>query len=67
MIMIWSWAHAPAMYKALSEHGGDEDGVILIPAGVPEPDWLERLWIMYAREPQRIETESGTVIIWAHA
>ena len=65
-IKIWEFEDAPEEFKALSEHGGDEDGIIFIPAGVKEPWWLESLWRSYGGE-QRIENPEGTYIIWAHA
>jgi len=39
---VWAWADAPAKYKALSEHGGDEDWVIVCPKGSAEDQviWL---------------------------
>lgn len=29
---VWLWREAPAEYRALSRHGGDEDYVIVCPA-----------------------------------
>lgn len=31
-IKIWRWRDAPQAYRDLSEHGGDEDYVMLVPA-----------------------------------
>lgn len=65
-IKIWEFHEAPAEFKAMSEHGGDEDGVVFVPDGVEEPWWLSRLWNAYG-EPDRYKTYDGQVIIWAHA
>jgi hypothetical protein len=66
-IKVWAWDDAPAKYRKYSTHGGDEDGVILIPIGVAQPYWLEKLWITYGVSPDFKETKEGTVIIWAHS
>ena len=31
-ILVWRFEDAPAEYRALSKHGGDEDWVALVPA-----------------------------------
>lgn len=31
-VRVWPWSGAPAEYRSLSEHGGDEDWVAFIPA-----------------------------------
>lgn len=65
-IRLWAWDEAPEVYRGLSTHGGDEDGVALIPKGVEIPWWLERLWSVYG-DADIIETDEGQIVIWAHA
>ena len=73
-IKIWAWNDAPEHLKALSQHGGDEEGICIIPDGVDEPWWLSRMWDQYG-EPQVVNLEPEElsisqkmcVIIWAHA
>ena len=67
-IQVWSdFYKAPEKYRKLSHHGGDEEGIILIPPGVEIPWWLERCWSMYGDDPQKETLPEGTVIIWAHS
>lgn len=64
--VIWTWKDSPAALSALSEHGGDEDGVAWIPAYVDIPWWMERIWIQYG-DPQIVDFgDFGRVVIWAH-
>lgn len=45
-ITVWAWEDAPADLQALSEHGGDEDWVALVPLKYSEAwrlGWLERI------------------------
>lgn len=65
-IKVWKFYEAPDRFRELSDHGGDEDGICLIPHGMDIPYWLERLWSVYG-EPQYCYTHEGTVIIWAHS
>lgn len=39
-IVIWKWWDAPGELRALSEHGGDEDWVALLP-DEDTPSWME--------------------------
>ena len=39
-ILVWRWDHAPGELRALSDHGGDEDWVVLVPENEWEPSWL---------------------------
>jgi hypothetical protein len=43
MISVWQWEDAPAEFRALSEHGGDEDWVALVPSELADVwiGWLE--------------------------
>lgn len=39
--IVWAWADAPPSLRWLSEHGGDEDWVLLTPPGEDCPGWAE--------------------------
>ena len=65
-ISVWRWADAPRVYKKLSEHGGDEDWVAIVPKGMPVPGWLDVLDA--CREPQKTLLDTGeTLVIGARA
>jgi hypothetical protein len=64
-IQVWHWRDAPLELQQLSRHGGDEEGVALIPPGVEEPWFLEKMWDFYG-PPERHDTPDGEVVIWAH-
>lgn len=70
-ILLWDFDDAPAELRALSKHGGDEDGVAILPAGMSAaPFWLERLWERADGPPycQEVRTSDGALVfIWAHA
>jgi hypothetical protein len=40
-ILVWNWRDAPGELRCLSEHGGDEDYVGLLPSGLDVPSWME--------------------------
>lgn len=42
-ILVWEFEDAPEEYKALSDHGGDEDWLALVPASYKDIwiGWLE--------------------------
>lgn len=79
-MILWSFEDAPKELCSLSEHGGDEDGLLFLPEGLELPWWVERLWNQYG-DPQVVEFKGpvfdkeaseyiylrGTVYIWAHA
>jgi hypothetical protein len=79
-MFLWSFEDAPEELRSLSEHGGDEDGLLFLPEGLELPWWVERLWNQYG-DPQVVEFKGpvfdeatsvsaylrGTVYIWAHA
>jgi hypothetical protein len=64
-IRVWSWKDAPDEYKALSNHGGDEDWVALIPCDLPD------LWVRLPFDAIYMSSHNvgllGTVYIGAHA
>lgn len=68
-IQVWAWEDAPAEFKALSSHGGDEDWVALIPKEFQwkmTPMWLEEPH--FGNDVSHHELPDGSVIhISAHA
>lgn len=40
MIRVWPFYRAPEHLRALSQHGGDEDWLALVPLSVETPEWL---------------------------
>lgn len=67
VMFVWEFYEAPEFVRAHSTHGGDEDGIIWVPNGVEIPWWMERLWSVYACDPDVIKFKDGLLIIWAHA
>jgi hypothetical protein len=66
-IVVWNFETAPAKYKELSSHGGDEDLVVFVPAGV---DVRYDTWLNEGRLGNRVSSysvEGGIVLIAAHA
>jgi hypothetical protein len=72
-IKVWAFEDAPKELQALSQHGGDEDWLILIPASYKQvmlqyglPTWM--LGTDSCNEPSEHVLENGDhVIIGAHA
>jgi hypothetical protein len=71
-IKVWSFHQAPEEYQALSEHGGDEDWVALIPKKhwekYGEPGWAASGSRFGCCDTSLHELNNGDVIlIGAHA
>lgn len=70
MIQVWRYWDAPEALRALSDHGGDEDWIVVVPATLDDLVRWSR-WIAQidtGGEPQRVERSNGTVVyIGAHA
>ena len=68
-ICVWEWDRAPQALKDLSTHGGDEDGVAVIPPSYSEiPYCISKLWSSGYIDPQIITASDGTrIVIWAHS
>ena len=75
---IWAWRDAPAEYRALSTHGGDEDWVLHIPAALIGEDGPVGMWHVTSGDEDsyvhgyghvdRHELPNGDrVVIFAHA
>lgn len=68
-IKIWEFYDAPETFRALSEHGGDEDWLAFVPEGRCEPYWLEPdsgSWFGCCSISRHI-VDGGAVYIGAHA
>ena len=71
-IKVWVFEDAPTELQALSQHGGDEDWLVLVPA-VLDKDWerWEPLWLSKTDTcdaPSRHTLDNGDVVyIGAHA
>jgi hypothetical protein len=70
-IKVWVFEDAPAELQALSNHGGDEDWLVLVPKDSADKidEWTG--WIMRldtCDEPSKHVLENGDVVyIGAHA
>jgi hypothetical protein len=71
LIKVWPFDHAPKKYQKLSNNGGDEDWVILIPKDYIKrngccPYWVEELDT--CRRPQYNSLPNGDMlVIGSHA
>lgn len=76
-LTIWHFEDAPEQYKALSQHGGDEDWVLFAPKGTEFGYWpyaLENVLdgsedsyhVPFGHVDRHVLPE-GTVVIFAHA
>ena len=69
-IRVWRFYNAPQKYQQLSDHGGDEDWIALVPKGM-DPDAINWAWegTAFGRcDVQRIDLPTGEVVlIGAHA
>jgi hypothetical protein len=62
-VLVWHFPDAPEVFRRLSPHGGDEDFLALVPAGVECPAWA--LWW---QDASRHGLPDGSVVlIGAHA
>lgn len=64
-IQVWPWHHAPARFRLLSRHGGDEDWVCLLPQGIQRPLWADSLGVCDVSEHPL--PDGSLVLIGAHA
>jgi hypothetical protein len=65
-IVVWPFEHAPKMYRSMSDNGGDEDWVAVVPPMEVYPWWLDKLDT--CEEPQVYEIADGyKVYIGSHA
>lgn len=67
-IIVWSFYDAPGELRCLSNHGGDEDWIALLPAGMDRPSWMESGSSFGCCDVSEHELEDGRrVYIGAHA
>lgn len=69
-IIVWRWEDAPDQYKALSQHGGDEDWVAFVPDYLRDKGnqaWMESGSPFGCCDVSEHEVEGGVVRIGAHA
>ena len=70
VIRVWAGAEAPGEFKALSNHGGDEDWIAYVPKRYLDANYgCEPSWIMHLGvcDVSRHEVSHGLVFIGAHA
>jgi len=66
-IFVWSFYDAPDKYKKLSDNGGDEDWLALVPKDYPHYiPWLER-GTFGVCDISSYEVDEGIVYIGAHS
>lgn len=73
-MQIWPFRAAPEAYRALSEHGGDEDWVVFIPDDCDSVPWCfdfdpegEDQYVSPWGHGRVYRVEGGRVLIFAHA
>lgn len=67
-IVVWHFHDAPEELRALSRHGGDEDWIALVPAGVEAPAWADSGTAFGCCDVSEHRLEDGRlVLIGAHA
>ena len=67
-IIVWSFYDAPGELRCLSNHGGDEDWVALMPKGTEQPSWMESGTRFGCCDVSPHQLDDGrTVYIGAHA
>ena len=65
-IAVWAWDEAPGELRALSDHGGDEDWVFLVPEKAREPYWIDSESLGSCNSRHDLP-DGRIVIICAHA
>ena len=67
-IVVWPFYSAPGELRCLSNHGGDEDWIALVPAGMEQPSWMESGGRFGCCDVSEHQLEDGrTIYIGAHA
>lgn len=72
-IKVWQFFEAPEDLRKLSEHGGDEDWLVLVPASMAEGDiyWIEMCrvngYLGCSGTSEHILPDGSKVYIGAHA
>lgn len=65
LVRVWDWEHAPEALRELSRWGGDEDWIALVPPGLEQPSWVERLTVYGVQET--VLDDGARVFIWARS
>ena len=69
-IKIWRFSDAPQQYQQMSEHGGDEDYIALVPVHYRDEYlvWrIEELGMLGCSSTDKYERPEGDVYIGAHS
>lgn len=67
-VVVWPWSDAPEEYRAMSQHGGDEDWVVFIPKGIATPFHMDDSYLTHWGHVDWHTLDSGaSVVIYAHA
>ena len=66
-IQVWRFKDAPESLRRLSEHGGGEDWLALIPAALAETNigWMNGPAFDAGGEPSRHVLDDGSVVVIA--
>ncbi len=69
MIRVWPFYDAPAHLRTLSEHGGDEDWLAVVPPSLTNYyiPWLETGSFGYCEVSVHPQEDGSVVYIGAHA
>lgn len=67
-IIVWSFYDAPGELRALSNHGGDEDWIAVVPKDTEKPGWMESGGSFGCCDVSEHQLDDGrTAYIGAHA
>ena len=66
-IYVWEFRKAPGELRALSDHGGDEDWVLLLLRGEEVPSWCDNTSFGHCRVSEHELPDGRKVLIGAHA
>ena len=66
-IKVWEFDDAPPHLRDLSTNGGDEDWLVLIPAGRTRPHWTEVSPFVVCGVDEHHQPDGSLVLIAYHA
>lgn len=67
-IRVWEFHEAPELFRSLSNNGGDEDWLALLPPGCDVPMWMEDGSRFGCCDVQEHKLSNGaTIVIGSHA
>ena len=64
---LWHFHDAPEEYRALSDHGGDEDYILFVPDNIDTPYWAHDTGPLGTCAVQTAKVMGGTIYIGAHS